>query len=501
MSMLNVAKVLESWPNPRESAGQFPALLEARPGTSPFALGRILVPVDFSDVSLTVVRFAWSLAQAVGGHMTLLYVYPERPSSRLSPSDSGVAIPDKDLHLAARRRLLRLVASVAGQASASSVEVRAGDPGQEILRAAAAMEADLLVISWHGFGGLRRLAHSSLASRLLQGAPCPVLQFNQRSLVRASEEAAVLPLVPRRITVAWEPDGASPAVVAYAAKFAGLLGATLDVVNCPTDRRPFRAVSDISAELAGKAADAIQSSGVPKAREGSETPADQPVSDLRVVELSRGPGLNSGGGAQARKLMRRVRGHILGVPRARWSQFSVLGSSNRWRRDHACAVDDGPVAEDSGKGCRFARVLVATDLRGPALDAIEHACRITGGGGTVRLLYVAHPDELPQGQFVQGFPSPDSVQAHKRHLRCCWRELSSLVPRDAAERGVRFEVAITEHRDPAMGICEAAEKFGAELVCLSDSSQPAPLRMLFGTLPKKVQARCKKPVLIVERAE
>jgi nucleotide-binding universal stress UspA family protein len=59
--------------------------------------------------------------------------------------------------------------------------VEAGEPAQVILEIAAREAADLLVMSTHGRTGLRRLVYGSVAERVLQGAPCPVL------LVRAGQ--------------------------------------------------------------------------------------------------------------------------------------------------------------------------------------------------------------------------------------------------------------------------------------------------------------------------
>lgn len=48
----------------------------------------------------------------------------------------------------------------------------AGDPATEILAAAEATNADMIVV---GRGGNRRLLHSSLSGRLVRGASCDVL--------------------------------------------------------------------------------------------------------------------------------------------------------------------------------------------------------------------------------------------------------------------------------------------------------------------------------------
>lgn len=56
-----------------------------------------------------------------------------------------------------------------------TVHVRAGRPDQEILRTAADLDADLIVVGTHKRAGLQKLVLGSVAQRLLQEAPCPVL--------------------------------------------------------------------------------------------------------------------------------------------------------------------------------------------------------------------------------------------------------------------------------------------------------------------------------------
>lgn len=55
------------------------------------------------------------------------------------------------------------------------VEVRAGAPAREILRAAKVLDAELIAVGTHGRSGLKRLVLGSVAEAVLRDAPCPVL--------------------------------------------------------------------------------------------------------------------------------------------------------------------------------------------------------------------------------------------------------------------------------------------------------------------------------------
>jgi nucleotide-binding universal stress UspA family protein len=53
--------------------------------------------------------------------------------------------------------------------------VREGYPATVIVDEAASRNADLIVIGTHGLSGLKHLLLGSIAERVVQKAPCPVL--------------------------------------------------------------------------------------------------------------------------------------------------------------------------------------------------------------------------------------------------------------------------------------------------------------------------------------
>jgi nucleotide-binding universal stress UspA family protein len=54
-------------------------------------------------------------------------------------------------------------------------EVRVGRPYDEIVLAAAEHKADLIVVSTHGYTGIKHVLLGSTAERVVRHAPCPVL--------------------------------------------------------------------------------------------------------------------------------------------------------------------------------------------------------------------------------------------------------------------------------------------------------------------------------------
>jgi nucleotide-binding universal stress UspA family protein len=146
---------------------------------------RILHATDFSTASGPALAEAVRLAREHSAELAILhvlvppspFVVDELPSSYL------------ELEASARREAERRLA--AAVATASNAGVRAqprllvgGAPADEIVRAARRWPADLIVIGTHGRTGLGRLFMGSVAERVLQRAPCPVLTVHHRGRAR-----------------------------------------------------------------------------------------------------------------------------------------------------------------------------------------------------------------------------------------------------------------------------------------------------------------------------
>jgi nucleotide-binding universal stress UspA family protein len=62
-----------------------------------------------------------------------------------------------------------------------------GDAVDEIVRAARAVDADLIVMGTHGWKGLTRLLMGSVAEKVLRESPCPVVTVKTRVKAAATE--------------------------------------------------------------------------------------------------------------------------------------------------------------------------------------------------------------------------------------------------------------------------------------------------------------------------
>jgi nucleotide-binding universal stress UspA family protein len=133
----------------------------------------ILVGTDFSADGANAVRRATLLAQQLGASLSLLHVVDSAGFKPLrgwfSPSI------DTDLKATQARSTLRqFAAEIVGRHDvAANIEVRVGNPHEELLRAAACV--DLLVLGQRGRNPIRDHVIGGTADRLLRSSRTPVL--------------------------------------------------------------------------------------------------------------------------------------------------------------------------------------------------------------------------------------------------------------------------------------------------------------------------------------
>jgi len=144
-------------------------------------MDKILVAVDGSEPSMRAVALAAELAAKQGATLTLVAVV--RQLERLDPALSAYAesehirSPGVELPLAAADNMLERARERATKAGAKRIAVDApmGDPAEQIIDAAAAHKADLVVLGTRGHGRLRGLLVGSVAQKVVSHAPSPVL--------------------------------------------------------------------------------------------------------------------------------------------------------------------------------------------------------------------------------------------------------------------------------------------------------------------------------------
>lgn len=131
---------------------------------------RIVLAVDGSPQSSKTIPVALDLAQKYGSSVLVVHVR-EHTRYEGSDVDMGPPIPAESLVDQVVTRLREADVDARG-------EIRRVSPGEtphQIVEAAASSSADLIVIGTRGLSGLKHLLLGSIAERVVQRAPCPVL--------------------------------------------------------------------------------------------------------------------------------------------------------------------------------------------------------------------------------------------------------------------------------------------------------------------------------------
>jgi len=153
-------------------------------GGDAFALRRIVVGCDGSPEAEAAFGLARSLAGAAGAELVAAGIVDDRLPATAAPAGMAVELVQWDELVAAHReRTERLLGELAQRAPGIVIELRIGDPAEEL--AAVAAGADLLVVGSRRWGPFARLVVGSTGEELVRDAPCSLLL-----VPRPAEDAA-----------------------------------------------------------------------------------------------------------------------------------------------------------------------------------------------------------------------------------------------------------------------------------------------------------------------
>jgi universal stress protein A len=138
----------------------------------------ILVPVDFSESTQSVVRDALELAGKFSARITLYHVLqPVFPP--VGELDVTFDKRDRAMQDEAEKRLRELAGSTASKTKVNTA-MEPGIPWDRIVNRASKYNVDLIVMGTHGRSGLKHLWLGSVAERVVQHAPCSVMVVRER---------------------------------------------------------------------------------------------------------------------------------------------------------------------------------------------------------------------------------------------------------------------------------------------------------------------------------
>ena len=154
---------------------------------------RILVPVDFSDSSARALRHATKRAAESRGSLIIVHVVPaDYGWSGIGRNE--LRDLDRSLQRQAADRLRAFAEENVGDDVAADLEIRVGQPAEQIIAAAHDSKCDSITLSTRGLTGLDRYLIGSVAHRVAQLAPCAVvlLRPGKRAPGRGQKPPGVL---------------------------------------------------------------------------------------------------------------------------------------------------------------------------------------------------------------------------------------------------------------------------------------------------------------------
>jgi len=155
---------------------------------APFKLEKILVPIDFSNISKTALPWATRLAAEFGAELVLVHIVEKFPIDYLLGPGlmNETTVP---LMKQAEAALEHMAAELSKSAEMkASAVVRDGTPHEVICQTAKMLGADLIILTTHGYTGLKHVWLGSTAERVVRHSSCPVLAVRKFSQTKNHEK-------------------------------------------------------------------------------------------------------------------------------------------------------------------------------------------------------------------------------------------------------------------------------------------------------------------------
>lgn len=135
----------------------------------------VVIPIDMSEFSMKAFEVARELVPSLE-QLRIIHVLPVLEP--MEPDITFSTIDDRG-RIENAKEMLRNFLKQHGYENLS-LDVRLGDPGNEISYFAEEIGAGLIVIPSHGRGMLRRMLLGSTTDRVVHLSPCPVLVLKEK---------------------------------------------------------------------------------------------------------------------------------------------------------------------------------------------------------------------------------------------------------------------------------------------------------------------------------
>ncbi len=140
-----------------------------------FNPSKILIPTDFSEISLLAIEQAGFLAKENKSELVLLHVHhePNLIKTIFTPSETA---RQAELEQSMTAEMEKVKANVlANYGVKADTIIKHGNPKKEIINVAKEINATLIIMGTHGYGRLEELFIGSNTLKVITDAPCPIM--------------------------------------------------------------------------------------------------------------------------------------------------------------------------------------------------------------------------------------------------------------------------------------------------------------------------------------
>jgi nucleotide-binding universal stress UspA family protein len=135
---------------------------------------KILIPTDGSDYSMRAAEYGISIAKMLGAQIIVLYVIDDVVLDQISTIAEREDV-ERELKEDGQRHINYVLGLAEKEGVASKSLLTKGRPFEQIVHSVKGLNIDLIVMGTYGRRGAERILIGSVAERVIEYAPCPVI--------------------------------------------------------------------------------------------------------------------------------------------------------------------------------------------------------------------------------------------------------------------------------------------------------------------------------------
>ncbi len=143
---------------------------------------RVLVPTDYSDLSLAAIEYAFAFAGVFKSQIILLHTLDTIPVLALDTMDLTTESVIYETEKNAKNDLHQCVINRIGNVPNLVEVVRRGVAEDQIVKFASEEDIDLIIMATHGRSGIAHVVLGSVAEKVVQRSTVPVLTVKPERL-------------------------------------------------------------------------------------------------------------------------------------------------------------------------------------------------------------------------------------------------------------------------------------------------------------------------------